>query len=243
MIHVVGLGPGEARQTTPWAEQALERCDVLVGYDGYIGLVRGRYPGKELLSTPMRREVERCRMALELAQQGRDVALVCSGDPGVYGMAGLLLELAEGSGIPVEVIPGVTAATAAAAVLGAPLMHDFAVISLSDLMTPWEKIAQRLDAAARADFVICLYNPRSHKRGDHLRTACDIVLRHQRPETVCGWVHNAGRGERSHAILTLAELAAADVDMLTTAIIGNSETKIIDGRIVTPRGYGMEKRP
>lgn len=244
MIHVVGLGPGEARQTTPWAEAALECCDVLVGYDGYIELVRERFPNKELLCTPMRQETERCRMAVELARGGRDVALVCSGDPGVYGMAGLLLEMAEGSGVEVEVIPGVTAATAAAAVLGAPLMHDFAVISLSDLMTPWEKIARRLDAAAQADFVLCLYNPRSHKRADHLRTACEIVMGRRSAQTVCGWVRNAGREEQSCATLTLTELAGAEVDMFTTVIIGNSETRIIDGRIVTPRGYAnRERRP
>lgn len=243
MIHVVGLGPGEARQTTPWAQAALQRCDVLVGYDGYIDLVRERYGDKELISTPMRQETERCRLALELARGGRDVALVCSGDPGVYGMAGLMLEVAQGSGVEVEVIPGVTAATAAAAALGAPLMHDFAVISLSDLMTPWEKIARRLEAAAQADFVLCLYNPRSHKRADHLRIACDTVMRHRPPKTPCGWVRNIGRDGQTTAILTLAELAGAQVDMFTTVLIGNSETTILDGRLVTPRGYAQRTRP
>jgi precorrin-3B C17-methyltransferase len=242
MIYVVGLGPGEAEQTTPLAEQTLNQCAVIVGYDGYIDLVSDRFADKQLISTPMRQETERCRIALEIALQGRDVALVCSGDPGVYGMAGLMLEIAHGSGIQVQVIPGVTAATSAAAILGAPLMHDFAVISLSDLMTPWGKIERRLEAAARADFVICLYNPRSRKRSDYLRTACDIVMRHQSPATVCGWVRNIGRMGQESAVLSLAELATAEVDMFTTVIIGNSETRVLDGRMVTPRGYPQERR-
>ena len=237
MIHVVGLGPGEARQTTPWAEAVLERCDVLVGYDGYVALVRDRFPDKRILSTPMRREVERCRMALAQAEQGADVALVCSGDPGVYGMAGLMLEVAEGHAVDIEVVPGVTAATAAAAALGAPLMHDFAVISLSDLLTPWETIAARLDAAARADFVLCLYNPRSHRRSGHLAAACGLVGAHRPSETVCGWVRNAGREGQEQAVMTLAELAEAEVDMFTTVLIGNRQTRCVDGRMVTPRGY------
>ena len=242
MIYVVGLGPGEARQTTPWAEQVLERCGVIVGYDAYIDLVRGRFSHKELLSTPMRRERERCRLALDLALSGKEVALVCSGDPGVYGMAGLLLEMSEGTGVEIEVVPGVTAATAAAAVLGAPLMHDFAVISLSDLMTPWDKILCRLEAAVQADFVLCLYNPRSHRRSGHLRTACQAVMRHRSPETVCGWVRNAGRENQACEVLTLSALADAEVDMFTTVFIGSTETRIVDGRIVTPRGYAVGRR-
>lgn len=242
MIHVVGLGPGEARQTTPWAEQVLEGCGVIVGYDAYIDMVRARFPHKELISTPMRRERERCRLVLDLALSGKEVALVCSGDPGVYGMAGLMLEMAEGTGVEMEIVPGVTAATSAAAVLGAPLMHDFAVISLSDLMTPWEKILCRLEAAAQADFVLCLYNPRSHRRSGHLRKACEAVMRHRSPETVCGWVRNAGREEQSYEVLPLVALADAEVDMFTTIFIGNAETRIVDGHMVTPRGYAVGEK-
>jgi precorrin-3B C17-methyltransferase len=185
----------------------------------------------------MRREEERCRMAIEAAQT-ENVAMVCSGDPGVYGMASLCMELAqEYPPIELEVIPGVTAATGGAAVLGAPLTHDFAVISLSDLMTPMEKIEARLDAAARGDFVLCIYNPSSRKRSDYFRRACDILLQSKSPETPCGYVRNIGRdGEEGH-ILTLKELRETQVDMFTTVFVGNSQTTVIDGRLVTPRGY------
>ena len=182
-------------------------------------------------------------MALEAAAGGRMVAMVCSGDPGVYGMAGLLFELAgEFPGVSIEVVPGVSAATGGAAVLGAPLMHDWCTISLSDLLTPWETIERRLVAAAEADFVISLYNPASHKRPDYLQRACDILLAHKNPATVCGTVRNIGReGEEAH-VTTLAELRDMPVDMFTTVFIGNSQTIEIDGRMVTPRGYLQRER-
>ena len=184
-LYVVGLGPGAGAGMTAQARAVLEACQVIVGYTAYINLVQADYPNKELLSTPMRSEVERCRMAIERAASGEDVAMVCSGDPGVYGMASLCLELAEDHpALDIEVIPGVTAATSGAALLGAPLTHDFAVISLSDLLTPWETIERRLLCAAKADFVICLYNPASRKRTDHLRRACDVLLR-ELPATCC----------------------------------------------------------
>lgn len=238
-LTCVGLGPGGADDMTLRARKALDAADLIVGYTTYINLIRDAYPYKELLATPMRKEVERCRLALERAQEGRRVAMVCSGDPGIYGMAGLLLELAEEyEGVDVAVIPGVSAANGGAAVLGAPLMHDWCTISLSDLMTPWELIERRLVAAAQADFCISLYNPASKHRPDHLRRACDILLSHRSPETVCGYVRNIGRAGEEHCILTLGELRDAQVDMFTCVFVGNSQTRAIDGRMVTPRGYG-----
>ncbi len=219
------------------AREALEESAVLAGYTTYIDLIREDYPEKRILTTPMRREEERCRMALEAAQK-ENVAMVCSGDPGVYGMASLCYELAqELPPIDIEVIPGVTAATGGAAVLGAPLTHDFAVISLSDLMTPMEKIEKRLECAAEADFVLCLYNPSSRKRSDYLRRACDIVLQYRSPDTPCGYVKNIGREGETGVILTLSQLRDAKVDMFTTVFIGSSQTKILNGKLVTPRGY------
>lgn len=236
-LYIVGLGPGGGSDMTLRAREALESCTVLAGYTTYIRLIQADYPGKRILMTPMRQEEERCRMALEAAQT-ETVAMVCSGDPGVYGMASLCYELSsEFPPINIEVIPGVTAATGGAAVLGAPLTHDFAVISLSDLMTPMEKIETRLDCAARADFVLCLYNPSSRKRSDYLRRACDIVLNYRSPDTPCGYVKQIGREREESVVLTLAELREAQVDMFTTVFIGSSQTTVINGKLVTPRGY------
>ena len=236
-LYVVGIGPGGQDYMTFEAMQAMKESDLIVGYGVYIDLVKPLFPEKEYLTTPMKQEVERCRMAVEAACAGRTVAMISSGDAGVYGMAGPVLELAEGKDVEVEVVAGVTAALSGGAVLGAPLTHDFAVISLSDLLTPWEKIEQRLDAAASADFCIALYNPSSHKRADYLQKACDILLRHKAPETVCGTVRNIGREGECCAIMTLRELRDTKVDMFTTVFVGNSQTKNIDGRMVTPRGY------
>lgn len=186
----------------------------------------------------MRKEVDRCVLAFEEAKKGKTVAMICSGDAGVYGMSGLMLEIGvDYPEVEVEVIPGVTAATGGAAVLGAPLIHDFALISLSDLLTPWEKIEKRLLLASEADFVICLYNPSSHKRKDYLQKACDLMLQHKAPETVCGLVQNIGREGETYRILTLQELRDTQVDMFTTVFVGNSMTKEINGKMVTPRGY------
>ena len=193
-LYVVGLGPGELSQATGRALQALEECDVIAGYTVYIDLIKERFGHKKLLSTPMKKEVERCRLAVEETLKGQKVAMVCSGDAGVYGMAGLIYEVAQDyDPIEIEIIPGITAACSGAAVLGAPLIHDFAVISLSDLLTPWEQIEKRLECAAMADFVMCLYNPSSKKRHDYLRKACDLVLKYKSGETVCGIVKNIGR--------------------------------------------------
>jgi precorrin-3B C17-methyltransferase len=238
---VVGLGPGGADGMTVRAKNVLNASDVIVGYTVYIDLVRADFPEKEFLSTPMRKEVDRVRLALETAAQGKTVALICSGDAGVYGMSGLCEELLpQYPGVELETVPGVSAVLSGAAILGAPLMHDFAVISLSDLLTPWEKIEKRLLAAAEADFVICLYNPSSHKRHDYLSRACDLVLRFASPETVCGIARNIGREGEQTQVLTLKELRDTEVDMFSTVFIGNSQTKIIDGKMVTPRGYLYE---
>ena len=240
-IYVVGIGPGEYEQMTMRAANALQSCDVIVGYTVYVDLVKEHFPGKEFLTTPMRKEIERCQLAFDEAEKGKNVAMICSGDAGVYGMAGLMLEIGEGyPQISVEVIPGVTAATGGAAVLGAPLIHDFALISLSDLMTPWEKIEKRLLCASEADFVICMYNPSSRKRHDYLQKACDLMMQHKSPETVCGTVQSIGRDGQTMQVMTLKELRNTQVDMFTTVFIGNSQTRNINGRMVTPRGYANE---
>ena len=237
-IYVTGLGPGAADQMTIRARKVLERCPVIIGYTVYIDLIRDEFPDKTYLSTPMRKEADRCRMAFAEAEKGEDLAMVCSGDAGISGMAGLICEIGRGyPEIGVVIVPGVTAASGGAAVLGAPLMHDFAVISLSDLLTPWEKIERRLDAAAAADFVICLYNPSSRKRADYLERACEIVLKHKKGDTVCGIVRNIGREGESCEILSLEQLREKKVDMFTTVFIGNSATMELNGRMVTPRGY------
>ncbi|MBQ9044116.1 MAG: precorrin-3B C(17)-methyltransferase [Eggerthellaceae bacterium] len=237
-LLVVGLGPGGAEDMSGRARAGIESCDLIAGYTVYVDLLRDEFPDKEIITTPMRKEVERCRAALEAAAAGHSVAMVCSGDPGVYGMAGLIYELAdEFPPVDIEVIPGVSASNGGAAVLGAPLMHDYCVISLSDLLTPWETIERRLVAAAQADFVISLYNPSSHKRPDYLQRACDILLQHKGPDTVCGTVRNIGReGQEAH-VMTLAELRDTQVDMFTCVFIGNSQTVELNGKMVTPRGY------
>ena len=237
-IYVTGLGPGAADQMTIRARKVLEKCPVIIGYTVYIDLIREEFPDKTFLSTPMRKETDRCRMAFAEAQKGQDVAMVCSGDAGVYGMAGLICEVGKDyPDVGIEIVPGITAASGGAAVLGAPLMHDFAVISLSDLLTPWEKIERRVRAAAEADFVICIYNPSSKKRADYLKKACEMILEFRRPETVCGIVRNIGRDGETYEILSLEQLRDTQVDMFTTVFIGNSNTMELNGRMVTPRGY------
>ena len=237
-LYVVGLGPGGAEYMTEEARAALARADVLVGYTVYLDLVRDMFPDKEIFTTPMRQEIERCRRALEIASGGKTVAMLSSGDAGVYGMAGLILEMSgEFPEVEIEVVAGVTAALSGAAVLGAPLMHDFCVISLSDLLTPWETIKRRLRCAAEGDFAVCIYNPCSKKRRDHLRRACDILLDVKSPDTVCGWVRNIGREGQEMKILTLGELRDEELDMFTTVFVGSSKTRRIGGRMVTPRGY------
>lgn len=237
-IYVVGIGPGAYEKMTIEAARSLEKCDVIIGYTVYIDLVKDHFPGKTFLSTPMKKEKERCVLAFEEAAKGQEVAMICSGDAGVYGMAGLMYEVSVNyPDTELEIIPGVTAATGGAAVLGAPLIHDFCLISLSDLLTPWELIERRLEDAAHGDFVVCLYNPSSVKRHDYLSKACDIMMKHKSPDTVCGIVSNIGREGEAMKVMSLRELRDTEVDMFTTVFMGNSSTKEIKGRMVTPRGY------
>lgn len=242
-LYVVGLGPGETDSITQRAKNAIKESSVIVGYDLYVKQIASLVEGKRVESTPMRREVERCRIAVEAAAGGETTAMVCSGDAGVYGMAGIVLEVAQQSHpeVAVEVIPGITAACSGAAVLGAPLIHDFAVVSLSDLLTPWEKIETRLRCAAEADFVICLYNPSSKKRADYLARACAIVMQFRDEKTPCGWVRQIGREGETWGVCTLGEMASFQADMFTTVFLGNSQTKVVNGRLVTPRGYRLEQ--
>ena len=215
-IYVIGIGPGAYDQMTGKAIRAMNESDAIIGYTVYVDLVKEYFPGKEFMTTPMKKEVDRCVLAFEEAKKGKTVSMICSGDAGVYGMAGLMYEVG---------------------VLGAPLIHDFCLISLSDLLTPWEKIEARLLAAAQADFVVCLYNPSSKKRHDYLQKACDLMMKYKSPDTICGTVSNIAReGEEAH-VMTLKELRDTQVDMFTTVFIGNSQTKEINNKMVTPRGY------
>ena len=237
-IYVVGIGPGEYEQMTLKAIHALENSDVIIGYTVYVDLVRDHFPGKEFMTTPMKKEVDRCVIAFEEAHKGKTVSMICSGDAGVYGMAGLMYEVGvRYPNVELEIIPGVTAALGGGAVLGAPLIHDFCLISLSDLLTPWEKIEKRLLAASEADLSICLYNPSSKKRHDYLMKACDLMMQYKSPETVCGIVGNIAREGEFSRVMTLKELRDTQVDMFTTVFVGNSQTKEINGKMVTPRGY------
>jgi precorrin-3B C17-methyltransferase len=239
---VVGLGPGDPSLTAPLACEALASATVVAGYSTYLDLVpEPLLAGKRVISTGMMGEVERCSQAIEAALSGEDVAVVSGGDAGVYAMAGLALELLEARGlldaVDFKVIPGIPAVVGAAAILGAPLTHDFACVSLSDLLTPWELIEKRLDAAAGADFVIALYNPRSKRRSGLLARALAIIARHRGPETPVGMVRQAWREGQSAVVSTLAKTDARAADMLTIVIVGNSMTRVAGGKMLTPRGY------
>jgi precorrin-3B C17-methyltransferase len=237
-LIVVGIGPGDYENMTVRADRALQNCDTIIGYHVYVDLVKERYSDKEFLTTPMTRETQRCQMAIDEARKGKTVAMVCSGDSGIYGMAALIYELRGESKVPsLEVIPGLTAACSGGALLGAPLTHDFAVISLSDRLTPWETILKRLECAALSDMGIVLYNPRSMGRPDNLRKACDLLLTILPADRPCGVAHYIGREGEEGFFLTLSELRDADIDMFSTVFIGNAQTKMIAGRMVTPRGY------
>ena len=239
LVYVVGLGPGDPQFLTAQAKTALENADVLCGYTVYIDLIRSFYPEKEVHATGMTKEIDRCRWALETAQSGKTVGLVCSGDAGVHGMASPILELAPNyPSVEIEIIPGLTAALSGGAVLGAPLAHDFCVISLSDRLTPWEIIEKRLACAAMGDFCVAIYNPSSKGRPDYLQRAVRILLQNGKSEeTVCGIVRNIGRERQQSEIITLRELENKQVDMFTTVYIGNKATKNIESKMVTPRGY------
>lgn len=237
-IYVVGIGAGSADGMTYEARKVLENADVIVGYTVYADLVKKLLPDKEYFTSAMKQERERCEKAVEMAAQGRKVAVICSGDAGVYGMASLVHEVAaQYEDIEVCVAAGVSAMLSGSALVGAPLGHDFAVISLSDLLTPWEKIEKRLECAAIGDFAICLYNPSSKKRRDYLQKACDIILKYRDTKTVCAAARNIGRDGEEYTVMTLGELHDYQADMFTTVFIGNSQTREIKGKMVTPRGY------
>jgi len=227
---------------TPAAGEALAAAEVIVGYQTYLDLIPEFLVGKEVLASQMMKEVDRCRKALDLAGQGRIVALVSGGDPGIYAMAGLVFEMAREQNVcvEIEVIAGIAALNACAARLGAPLMHDFAAVSLSDLLTPWEKIEKRLEAAAAADFVVAIYNPKSKKRAEHIVRAREILLAHRAPETPVGIVTAATRENERIVLTTLGKMLESEIDMQTTIIVGNSMTFAWQGFMVTPRGYAAK---
>lgn len=241
-LYVVGFGPGGYEHMTQKCVDVIQKADVVTGYTTYVEMLKPIFPDKHYLATPMMQEVKRCRMAVEEAMKDQTVAMVSSGDSGIYGMAGIIYQVAQemGANIEIETVPGVTAASAAASVLGAPLMHDFAVISLSDLMTPLDLIMKRVDCAGQGDLIVCLYNPKSKKRTDYVDRAAEILLRYRKPETPVGIVRHAGRAEQSSQITTLAELKNADIDMFSVVLIGNSQTYVSNGRMITPRGYKVE---
>lgn len=238
-LYAVGFGPGGYEHMTQKCIDVVNSVDVITGYTTYVEMMKQYYPDKEYLATPMMQEMDRCRMAVDLADEGKTVAMICSGDSGIYGMAGLLLEIKheKNSDVEIETVPGVTAASAAAGILGAPLMHDFTIISLSDLMTPLNLIMKRIDCAGQGDFIVCLYNPRSKKRADYLKRAADILMKYRDASTPVGVVRNAGRADESSYITTLDQIGDAPVDMFSIVIIGNSNTYVRDGKMITPRGY------
>lgn len=241
-LNIVGLGPGAAKLMTYEAMSVIDYCDCVVGYELYLKLIpREMLKGKRVISSGMRGEVKRCRLAIQSALDGLETAIVCSGDPGVYAMASLTIELLAQFGppqdLPVRVIPGVPALCAGAALLGAPIGHDFACVSLSDLLTPWETIEKRADAALAADFVLVLYNPRSSERPDNMAKILKIARRHRGGDCPVGVVRNISRNDQSAKIYKLDDFDTAGVDMLCLVIIGNSETRIVGDLMLTPRGY------
>jgi len=244
-LYIVGIGPGALDHLTRKAYNAITQSQVIVGYKTYIGLISGLVSGKDIIASGMTQEVDRVRLAIEKALEGKTVCLISSGDAGIYGMAGIALEFLsskEARNLEIEIVPGIMAATACASLLGAPLAHDFAVISLSDLLTDKRKIVERLKLAAKADFVIALYNPASIKRKELLREAWKILIKYKSPKTPVGIVKNAYRPGERIRITTLQDAPSVkDIDMFTTIIVGNSETCIKNGFMVTPRGYSMRK--
>ena len=241
----MSLGPGDSDYLAPRARKVLKDAQVIAGYRTYIELIEPAFlEGKETIVTGMTDEIRRCQLAIEKVLEGKDTAVVSSGDAGIYGMAGLVFQLLGERNllgeVNIEVIPGIPALSAASSLLGAPLMHDFAVISLSDLLTPWEVIQSRVKAAAKSDFVIVLYNPRSKKRTWQLDRAIDVIREHRDGETPVGLVRNAMREGQSTQITTLSQLDKSKVDMLSILLVGNSQTHIMGEKMVTPRGYKIK---
>lgn len=237
-LYVVGIGPGGRENMTLKAIDVIKKSDVIVGYKPYIEYLGDLVEGKELFSTGMKGEIERCKEAIEMVRAGKTTAIISTGDAGLYGMAGPILEL--GDEIDVEIVPGVTAAFSAASELGSPIMHDYASISLSDLLTPWEVIEKRLDKAAEADFVISIYNPKSKGRKDHLKRAIELISKHRDGNAPVGIVKNSGRPNTEIIVTTLSDINYELVDMLCVLVVGNSNTYIKDNKIITPRGYEIK---
>lgn len=237
MIYVVGIGPGSKEDMTLRALKAIENSDVIVGYKTYIDLIEDLIEDKEVVQNGMRKEIDRCKAAIDIAKEGKNVAVISSGDAGVYGMAGLVIELAKEENVEVKVVPGVTASTASAAILGAPMMHDFCHISLSDLLTPYDLIMDRVRKAAESDMIICFYNPRSKGRPEHLKNAFEIIGEVKGKNTVVGIVNDAGREKQKKHITTIEEMNYELVDMTTMVIVGNKETYKFENNMITPRGY------
>ncbi|MDO5301288.1 MAG: precorrin-3B C(17)-methyltransferase [Tissierellia bacterium] len=237
-LYVIGIGPGSSLYFTRRMDEALREVTAIVGYTPYLEYIEEYLPGKELVSTGMKGEIERCKEAIALAESGKDTAIVSTGDAGLYGMAGPIYQLAEGKDVDIEVIPGISANFAAASLLGAPIMHDFACLSLSDLLTPMELIEKRARLAAQGDFVITLYNPRSKGRPHHLERVIELIRGEGVPgDRPVGLVKNALREGQEVSIHTLDSLPIEEVDMMSMVIIGNSQTQVVDGHMVTPRGY------
>ena len=234
-LYVIGIGPGGRDDMTLRSLETIKKCDVVVGYTFYIDLISDLVIGKEVIKTGMKGEIERCNMAIDKVKEGFNTCIISTGDAGLYGMAGPILELSEG--IEVEVVPGVTSAFSGASVLGAPIMHDFCTISLSDLLTPWEVIENRIDSASKADFVISIYNPRSKGRKEHIEKAVEIMLKYKSKDTPVGIVKHSGREGEDKIVTTLGNINYEFIDMMTIVIVGNRESYIKDGKIVTPRGY------
>lgn len=238
-IYVVGIGPGNMEDISVRAYKVLKNVDIIAGYVTYVNLIKDEFKEKEFYSSGMKREVERCEEVLSLAKSGKNVALISSGDSGIYGMAGIMLEVVNenGNDIEVEVVPGITSTIAGAALVGAPLMHDQAIISLSDLLTDWEVIKKRLDTASQGDFIISLYNPKSKTRVNQINEAREIMLKYKKPSTPVALLRHIGREDENYDLTTLDDFVNYDIDMFTIVIIGNTNTYVKNGRMITPRGY------
>lgn len=240
-IYVIGTGPGYEKYICPYAMEAMKSSDVIIGYKTYVELIRPILPDKNLISSKMMKEVERCMEVLHLAEEGKVVSLISSGDPGIYGMAGIMLEVVDqkSADVEVEIVPGISAASSAASLLGAPLMNDFAVLSMSDLLTPWEVITKRVEAASQGDFVMAIYNPKSKTRVTQLQEAVAIISKYRDLSTPAGIVKHAMRDNQEVIVTTLGDLLEHNIDMFTTVVIGNSQTQVIGGKMVTRRGYKL----
>lgn len=238
-IYVVGIGPGNMEDISIRAYNTLKNVDIIVGYITYVDLVKDEFSEKEFYVSGMKKEIDRCEKVLELAKEGKKVALISSGDAGIYGMAGIMIEVALGSGIEVEIIPGITSSVAGASLVGAPLMHDQAIISLSDLLTDWEVITKRIDRASDGDFVISLYNPKSKGRTEQIVEAREIMLKYKAATTPVVLLRHVGREDENYTLTTLEDMLNHEIDMFTVVIVGNSKTYVKGGKMITPRGYHL----